>query len=90
MGKTFFVDGENMIHTEDAISAVAVNLNMPKHVVDRVYWAYWKAIRQHITSIPMIEELADDEFLSYRPNGERHRSGGHGHGQCIELCCQEI
>lgn len=31
--------------------------------VDKVYKAYWDVIRQHIESLPLKEDLTDDEFL---------------------------
>lgn len=57
-----------MTHLDAIIRAVARDLGMPSTIVEKVYKAYWRAMRDHITSIPMKEELTDDEFLSYRPN----------------------
>ena len=37
-------------------------------IVDKTYRAYWRAIREHITSLPLKEDLTDEEFLRLRPN----------------------
>lgn len=53
---------------DSIISRVADETGLERRLVDRTYKAYWKAIRQHITSLPLIEDLTDDEFLKLRPN----------------------
>lgn len=53
---------------EEIISRVADSLGLNKGVVDRSYRTYWRVIRQHITSLPLKEDLTDEEFLKLRPN----------------------
>lgn len=50
------------------ISKVASEVNLPVTVVDKVYKAYWKAIRKHIVSQPLKEDLTEEEFAKLRPN----------------------
>lgn len=42
------------------IAEVAENLDMPRKFVDRVYKAYWKAVREHISSLPLKDDLTDE------------------------------
>lgn len=37
-------------------------------MVDRTYKAYWRMVREHITSLPLKEELTDEEFLKLQPS----------------------
>lgn len=53
---------------EEIIAQVAADTNLPKVFVDRTYRAYWKAVRQHITALPLKEDLTDEEFLKLQPN----------------------
>lgn len=52
----------------EIISRVAEETGLPRKFVDRVYKCYWKAIRAHITSLPLKEDLTDEEFLKLQPN----------------------
>lgn len=53
---------------DEIISKVAEKLGLPVRLVDRTYGAYWKSIREHITSLPLKEGLTDEEFLKLQPN----------------------
>lgn len=53
---------------KEIISQMASNLNLPNREVDCIYRAYWKAVRMHITSLPLKEDLSDDAFSQLRPN----------------------
>lgn len=53
---------------DEIIRKVSEENNLPKNLVDRTYRAYWKAIREHITSLPLKEDLSDEEFLKLQPN----------------------
>lgn len=53
---------------DDVMRGVAEEMCLPEEFVSSVYKSYWKAIREHITSLPLKEELTDEEFLSLRPN----------------------
>lgn len=53
---------------EEIISRVSDSLGLPKKLVDRTYRAYWKAVRQHIKSLPLKEDLTDEEFRKLQVN----------------------
>jgi hypothetical protein len=53
---------------KEIISKVAEDLDLPKTLVDKTYRAYWRAIREYICSLPLKEDLSDEEFLKLRPN----------------------
>jgi hypothetical protein len=51
----------NFVH-ERIVTEVANNLSLPKKFVDRVYRAYWRAVREHISTLPLKDNLSDEEF----------------------------
>ena len=53
---------------KEIIREVSHDTKLPVKFVDRVYRAYWKAVREHICSLPLKEELTDVEFLKLKPN----------------------
>lgn len=53
---------------DEIIEKVSIENNLPKKLVDRTYRAYWRAIREHITALPLKEDLTDEEFLKLQPN----------------------
>lgn len=53
---------------KDIISKVAEDTGLPKSLVDRTYKSYWKVIRSHIASLPLKNDLTDDEFCALQPN----------------------
>lgn len=53
---------------KEIIAEISVRLNLPKGLVDKTYKAYWRAVREHIESLPLKEELTDEEFLKLQPN----------------------
>ena len=53
---------------DEIIKKVSEELGLPKVLVDRTYKAYWRAVREHITSLPLKEDLTDEEFMKLRPN----------------------
>ena len=52
----------------EIISKVAEDTGLSKILVDRTYRAYWRVIREHITSLPLKDDLTDEEFSKLRPN----------------------
>ena len=52
----------------EIISEVAEKLSIPKETVNKVYRAHWKVVRKHITSLPLKEDLSDEEFNNLQPN----------------------
>ena len=57
-----------MVNHKDIISKVAEKTGLPKGIIERTYKAYWKAVREHITSLPLKEDLTDEEFSKLQPN----------------------
>lgn len=53
---------------DEIISKISEEVGLPEIMVDRIYKAYWRAIREHIASLPLKEDLTDEEFLSLQPN----------------------
>lgn len=53
---------------EEIISEVAKDLNLSKKIVDRAYRSYWRAVREHISSLPLKEDLTNEEFAKLQPN----------------------
>lgn len=53
---------------DDIVTKVSEELGIPKGIVDRTYRAYWKAIKGHIASLPLKEDLTDEEFMKLQPN----------------------
>lgn len=53
---------------QEIVASVASELGVSSRLVDRAYRAYWKAVREHITTIPMKEDISDATLLSLRPN----------------------
>ena len=53
---------------DEIIAKVAADNGLPKKLVDKTYRAYWKSIREYIVSLPLKDDLTDDEFKDIRPN----------------------
>lgn len=53
---------------EEMVAKVAEDTGLSKHLVDRTYRAYWKTVRSYISSLPLKEDLTDEEFMKLRPN----------------------
>ena len=52
----------------DIISKVSEELDLPKEVVDKTYRAYWLFIKQHIQSLPLKEDINEEDFAKLRTN----------------------
>ena len=52
----------------EILSKVSVETGLPRSPVCKVYRAYWKSIREHITALPLKEDLTEEKFLSLQPN----------------------
>lgn len=52
----------------EIISAVSKELNIPKEVVDSAYKSYWMFIKQTIQSLPLKEDINEEEFSKLRTN----------------------
>ena len=53
---------------DEIIAEVSKSTGLTKRMVDRAYRAYWKAVREHICSLPLKENLTDEQFSSLKPN----------------------
>lgn len=53
---------------KEIINEVSGELGLPKGFVDSVYKSFWKAVREHIVSLPLKEELTEEEFMKLQPN----------------------
>lgn len=53
---------------EEIIAKVADSTGLSKKLVDRTYKSYWRVVREYVTSMPLVEDLTDEEFNSLRPN----------------------
>lgn len=51
---------------EAIIAGVADKLNLPAAVVDKTYKAYWKFIREMLSTLPLKEDLTEVEFEALR------------------------
>jgi hypothetical protein len=56
-----------MKHSE-IIKKVAEELNLPEELVSRTYDAYWKFIRETISSLPLKNDLSKEQFDSLKTN----------------------
>lgn len=53
---------------ERIVTEVAESLGLPKKLVDRAYRSYWRVVREHISSLPLKDDLTDEEFNQLQPN----------------------
>lgn len=53
---------------EQIIGQTADNLSLSYRFVDKVYRAYWRVVREHISTLPLKEDLTDEEFAQLQPN----------------------
>ena len=52
----------------DIIKKVSEELNLPNDIVDRTYKSYWLFIKQHVQSLPLKENITEEEFNKLRTN----------------------
>ena len=52
----------------DIINKVSEELNLPKEIVDKTYRAYWFFIKQHIQSLPLKENINEEDFAKLQTN----------------------
>lgn len=53
---------------DEIISIISTKTGLPSRLVDRTYRAYWRVIRNHISSLPLKEDLTEEEFMVLQPN----------------------
>lgn len=47
---------------QQMLKQIASEQNLPEEVVDKVYKTFWQFIREHITSLPLKEDLSKEDF----------------------------
>lgn len=52
----------------EIVGKVSKELNLPKEVVDKTYKAYWLFIKNHIQSLPLKENLNEEDFAKLKTN----------------------
>ena len=52
----------------DIISVVSKELDIPREVVDLAYKSYWKFIKQTIQSLPLKDDISEEDFTKLRTN----------------------
>ena len=53
---------------KDIIKKVSKELNLPENVVNKTYRSYWLFIKTAIESLPLREDITEEEFNSLRTN----------------------
>lgn len=52
----------------EIVAEVARENGLTQKFVHKVYQAYWQTVRMYIKSLPLKEDLTDEEFMKLRPN----------------------
>lgn len=52
----------------DIIGKVSQEMDIPLEVVDTAYKSYWKFIKQTIKSLPLKDDISEEEFAKLRTN----------------------
>lgn len=52
----------------DIIGKVSQEMDIPLEVVDTAYKSYWKFIKQTIQSLPLKDDISEEEFAKLRTN----------------------
>ena len=53
---------------EDIYLKVSQETGIPVKIVNKTYRAYWKAVREHVSSLPLKEDLTEEQFKELQPN----------------------
>lgn len=53
---------------KDIVARVAEEQGLSAALVDKTYKAYWGAVKEHIISLPLKDDLTDKEFKKLQPN----------------------
>ena len=52
----------------DIIGKVSQEMGLPPEVVDTAYKSYWKFIKQTIQSLPLKDDMSEEDFTKLRTN----------------------
>lgn len=55
-----------MKNVKELCTKAAVKLNLPPDYVWEVYKNYWRAVRVHISELPLKESLSEEAFLKLK------------------------
>ena len=53
---------------DEIVSKVAESTGLSAITVNKIYKTYWKVLREHIVSLPLKDNLTDEEFSKLQPN----------------------
>lgn len=53
---------------QEIVNAVSASTGINKTRVDKIYKAYWRAVREYIEALSLKEDLTEEEFLKLKPN----------------------
>lgn len=53
---------------KDIINEASEELNLDVEYINKVYRGYWKAVRDIISTLPLKEDLTEEEFQNYKTN----------------------
>ena len=53
---------------EEMVSRVSNSTSLSKALVNKVYKTYWRTVKEYIESLPLKQNLPEEEFLKLRPN----------------------
>lgn len=53
---------------DEIVEEVSKKLGLSKELVNKTYKAYWKSVKEHITTLPLKKDLSDKEFMELQPN----------------------
>ncbi len=52
----------------EIVGKVAEETGLSRKMVNSIYKAYWRSVMEHITSLPLKEDLSEEEFSRLHPN----------------------
>ena len=52
----------------DIIGKVSQEMGLPPEVIDTAYKSYWKFIKQTIQSLPLKDDISEEDFTKLRTN----------------------
>lgn len=53
---------------KEIIAKVANDTGLPVTLVGNTYKAFWRVVKEHISSLPLKEDITEDEFNNMQPN----------------------
>lgn len=49
-------------------SEASLITGLPKEIIRKVYNSYWRVVREHFSSLPLKEDITEEEFNSLKPS----------------------